>query len=113
MAASSSRVAPQQLIELEAAPDFSRPGSLAATEPEHTTPAIPPRELMSSGDRRTGARNLFLVDAEVADRPITPEDMTATILHCLGIDYRTVLHTPLGRPVPLADGGEPVSELFG
>lgn len=47
----------------------------------------------------------------VADRPITPEDMCATILHVLGIDYRKTLHTPLGRPVPLVDGGEVISEL--
>ncbi len=51
--------------------------------------------------------------AEVADRPITPEDMAATILHVLGIDPETVLHTPLGRPVPLVDAGKPVAELVG
>lgn len=50
--------------------------------------------------------------AAVADRPITPEDLTATILHVMGIDYETVLQTPLGRPIPLADGGKPVFELF-
>ncbi len=47
----------------------------------------------------------------VADRPISPEDMCATILHVLGIDHRKVLHTPLGRPVPLVDGGKVISEL--
>lgn len=51
--------------------------------------------------------------ASVTDRPITPEDMTATILQTLGIDYEKMLHTPLGRPIPLADGGKPVHELFG
>lgn len=50
--------------------------------------------------------------AEVIDRPMTPQDMAATILHVLGIDYKTVLHTPLGRPVPLVDGGQPISELI-
>jgi hypothetical protein len=49
--------------------------------------------------------------ASVADRPISPEDMCATILHVLGIDHRKVLHTPLGRPVPLVDGGKVISEL--
>ncbi|MDA1053361.1 MAG: DUF1501 domain-containing protein [Planctomycetota bacterium] len=47
----------------------------------------------------------------VVDRPITPADYAATILHCLGIDHRKVMHTPLGRPVPLVDGGKVVSEL--
>lgn len=51
--------------------------------------------------------------AEVADRPVTAQDMAATILYALGIDHETVLHTPLGRPVPLVDGGRPVYELFG
>lgn len=51
--------------------------------------------------------------AEVTDRPITPADMMATILFGLGIDHTKVLHTPLGRPIPIADGGNVVHELFG
>ena len=50
--------------------------------------------------------------AEVADRPITPQDMCATVLDRLGIDYTKVLHTPLGRPVPMVDDGHPVREIF-
>ncbi|MBC8355640.1 MAG: DUF1501 domain-containing protein [Planctomycetes bacterium] len=50
--------------------------------------------------------------AEVSDRPISPEDMVATVLYGLGIDHKKVLHTPLGRPVPVADGGDVVRELF-
>lgn len=50
--------------------------------------------------------------AEVTERPISPEDMVATILHALGIDHDKVMHTPLGRPVPIADGGNVVKELF-
>ena len=52
------------------------------------------------------------IGASVTDRPITPPDMAATILSVLGIDPDTVLHTPLGRPVPLALGGKPVTELI-
>ncbi len=52
------------------------------------------------------------IAGEVIDRPITPEDMAATILYALGIDHTHVLHTPLGRPVPLVDGGKVVTELF-
>ncbi|MFQ5734000.1 MAG: DUF1501 domain-containing protein, partial [Planctomycetaceae bacterium] len=51
--------------------------------------------------------------AEVTDRPITPEDMAATILKVLGVDYSKTMYTPLGRPVKLVDGGKPVGELFG
>ena len=49
---------------------------------------------------------------EVVERPITPQDMCATVLDRLGIDYTKVLHTPLGRPVPLVDDGHPVRESF-
>ncbi len=52
------------------------------------------------------------IGSAVTDRPITPPDMAATILHALGIDPTTTLHTPLGRPVELAGGGKPVTELF-
>ena len=50
--------------------------------------------------------------AYVLDRPVTPTDMAATVLSKLGINHETVLHTPLGRPVPVAGGGRPVSELI-
>jgi hypothetical protein len=33
-------------------------------------------------------------------------------LTALGIDPDITLHTPLGRPVLLADSGKPVTELF-
>src|SRR6266853_554243 len=52
------------------------------------------------------------IGAAVTDRPITPPDMAATILHALGIDPATTLHTPMGRPVELASGGRAVLELF-
>ena len=50
--------------------------------------------------------------ASVSDRPTTPGDMAATILQALGIDPAAVVHTPLGRPVELASGGKPVTEVF-
>ena len=52
------------------------------------------------------------IGATVTDRPVTPGDMAATILHALGIDPAAVVHTPTGRPVELASGGRPVLELF-
>ena len=52
------------------------------------------------------------IAGEVTDRPVTAQDMAATVLYGLGINHETVLHTPLGRPVPLVDGGKPVLELF-
>jgi hypothetical protein len=52
------------------------------------------------------------IGGTVTDRPITPPDMAATILHGLGIDPAATLHTPTGRPVELASGGKPVLEVF-
>ena len=49
--------------------------------------------------------------AGVAERPITPGDMTATVLDLMGIDPHQILHTPLGRPIPLVDDGRPITEL--
>ncbi|MDB5387898.1 MAG: hypothetical protein JWM11_3544 [Planctomycetaceae bacterium] len=50
--------------------------------------------------------------AFVTDRPVTPPDMAATILQTLGIDPGITVQTPVGRPVQLASGGRPVTELF-
>ncbi len=52
------------------------------------------------------------IAGEVTERPVTAQDMAATVLYALGINHETVLHTPLGRPVPMVDGGKPVLELF-
>lgn len=35
-------------------------------------------------------------------RPV--EDLHATILHLMGVDYRQTLHTPIGRPMRLSEG---------
>jgi hypothetical protein len=48
-----------------------------------------------------------------ADRPVTPQDVTATVFHHLGIDARKV-HFPdtQNRPTALVETGAPVHELF-
>ncbi len=49
----------------------------------------------------------------VADRPITPQDVAATVFHHLGIDSRKVLFNDAqGRPVPLIETGVPIRELI-
>lgn len=42
--------------------------------------------------------------AFVADRPIAPADLLATMWHLLGIDPATELRDTLGRPIPLCRG---------
>jgi arylsulfatase A-like enzyme len=39
---------------------------------------------------------------EVADNPVSPKDVIATMYHLLGIDPHTILTDRLGRPVPAA-----------
>ena len=64
---------------------------------------VKPGQILGATDKQAAA---------VVDRPVTPQDLTATLLHALGINHQTILHTPLGRPVPLVDGGKPVHELL-
>jgi hypothetical protein len=46
------------------------------------------------------------------ERPLTPEDIHATIYHCLGIDPSTAFLNHAGRPIPALDGGAPIKELL-
>ena len=47
------------------------------------------------------------------DHPVSPEDLAATVFHALGISPDTRVLDPLGRPVPVMEGGKPLVELLG
>ena len=47
------------------------------------------------------------------ERPVTPQDLIATIYHALGISHHAEIHDRLKRPLPVVRGGEPVLELWG
>jgi hypothetical protein len=50
----------------------------------------------------------------VVDRPISPQDVAATVYHHLGIDARRVIFDDRsGRPTYLIDDGDPIRELVG
>jgi hypothetical protein len=50
----------------------------------------------------------------VADRPLLPEDVAATIYHHLGIDARSVTFADgLNRPLALLERGQPIRKLIG
>jgi hypothetical protein len=50
----------------------------------------------------------------VVDRPISPQDVAATVYHHLGIDSRSItFEDRAGRPTYLIDKGEPIRELVG
>ena len=47
-----------------------------------------------------------------ASDPRSPEDLTATMCHCLGIDPDVEFHTPEGRPVKAVNNGKVIGELL-
>src|SRR5207253_3895646 len=50
--------------------------------------------------------------AYIKDRPVHIRDIVATIYHCLGIDPATTVPDHAGRPVPIAHGGEALTEIL-
>ena len=46
------------------------------------------------------------------ERPVKPEDLTATVYERLGIDYTANLESPEGIRIVLSRGGEPVREAL-
>ena len=46
------------------------------------------------------------------EHPTRPEDLAATIFHALGIDPQTRVPDRQGRPVPLVENGNPLTQLF-
>jgi len=53
---------------------------------------------------------------KVADKPVTHQDLNATIAYALGIDHSQVVSSPSGRPFRMggaeADLGKPIKEIF-
>jgi uncharacterized protein (DUF1501 family) len=48
----------------------------------------------------------------IVERPVTPEQLHATIYHVLGIDPSIQFVDRSGRPIPAVDGNEPIRELL-
>ena len=51
------------------------------------------------------------IGGDVADRPVSPKDLLATMYHLLGIDYRMTIRDRQNRPLPLVEG-ELIHELL-
>jgi hypothetical protein len=49
----------------------------------------------------------------VTDNPVSPQDLAATIYHCLGVPLHTWYKAQDGRPIELCPEGKPVRELVG
>jgi hypothetical protein len=52
------------------------------------------------------------IGARPTDKPVRPDDITATIFHALGLDPETIVYDQLHRPMPIS-AGEPICGLFG
>ncbi len=63
-----------------------------------------------AGGRVVGRTNAL--GTEPADRPVSVQDLFATIYGRLGVDPQKKYTTPAGRPVRVLDGGEAVKELL-
>jgi hypothetical protein len=48
---------------------------------------------------------------EIAERPVSVDDLFQTICNRLTIDPNEEVYTPEGRPVKVVDSGSPISEL--
>ena len=48
----------------------------------------------------------------VAERPISPKDVLATVYHLLGIDPETTLTDRTSKPVPLVAEGSVIAEAL-
>jgi hypothetical protein len=52
------------------------------------------------------------IAGDVAERPVSPKDVLATVYHLLGIDPETTLTDRTGKPVPLVAEGSVLSEIL-
>lgn len=50
---------------------------------------------------------------EVESRPHTAQDLMATVCRALDLSLQTVFTSGNGRPMKIANGGEPIADLFG
>jgi len=79
---------------------------------DHWSSAI---SLVMGGGGVKGGRIVGKTDPRgeyIVERPVTVQDLHATIYHALGIDPYTSFLNTAGRPVPAVDDGSPIKELF-
>src|SRR5262249_41625979 len=50
--------------------------------------------------------------AYVKDRPVSTGEICAPIFQCPGNDPDTTVNEPTGRPVPIAQGAQPIREIL-
>jgi hypothetical protein len=70
--------------------------------------------LVAGGGMRTGQviGSTNAKGEEPKERPLTPNDLWATVYRHLGIDYTQSFLDHSGRPMPILPFGEPIVELL-
>jgi uncharacterized protein (DUF1501 family) len=69
---------------------------------------------LASGGVRSGGQVIGATNSRgefPKERPLTPQDLLATVYHHLGIDRRHEFRDFSGRPIPILSAGEPIREL--
>lgn len=93
--------------------DFGRtPKINAAAGRDHWTFCY---SMLFSGAGIRGGTVYGASDAQAAypaDRPVGTADICATIYRALGIDHELLVHDKVGRPLPIAHGGQPIYEIL-
>ncbi|HTU23662.1 MAG TPA: DUF1501 domain-containing protein [Gemmataceae bacterium] len=103
--------------------EFGRTPRISYQEGTHTKVKQPGRDhwpqamsmLVCGGGMRTGqiVGSTNAKGEHPKDRPLTPNDLWATMFRHLGIDYaNTSFLDPTGRPMPILPYGEPIAELL-
>jgi uncharacterized protein (DUF1501 family) len=96
-----------------AAGEFGRSPRLNASGGRDHWPGVWSAVLAGGGVR--GGQVIGNSDAHAgspADRPVTPQDILATVYYCMGIDGTQVLTRPDGEPYRLVEDGLPIHEVF-
>ncbi len=103
--------------------EFGRTPRLEHQPGTHTKVRQPGRDhwpgaqsiLVAGGGTRAGVvvGSTDAVGGYPKDRPLTPNDLWATVFHHLGIDPETTFPDHAGRPMPLLPSGRPIGELLG
>lgn len=93
--------------------EFGRSPIMTKTAGRDHWPAV--MSLLVAGGGVQGGRVIGATDRRggaIQERPLGPADLAATALHHLGIDPRGHWINPSGRPTPLVESGQVISDLF-
>ena len=72
--------------------------------------AARPRAVDGDGRVRPHAADQQRTAGHPIERPLTPDDLLATVYHVLGIDPSFAFPDHAGRPTPILDVGRPIAE---